>query len=278
MSEKKTGLASISEGRSDIHRIAPSNIHIKAGWNSRDFKDAANIEHVQMLAQSIAEVGVKEPLTVNWEDGKAWLEDGECRLRATLYAIEFLKADIKTVPCKVGERYANEADRLFSQQLRNAGKPFTALEQAKLFKRLLDLGWNQGDIAKKAGMSAARVSQILDYNTMPEGVKVMVQNGQVAPSTAMQVVKAEGSNATAALQQGLATAQEAGKTKVTAAHVAAATSGVPTGNATIGTKVNVKAAVREAFEYADIDDEDNEVVIIKMPIEQWEIIRKVLAL
>ena len=267
---KTTGLASISEGRSDIHRIAPHNIHVKSGWNSRDFKDPANVAHIEMLAKSIAEVGVKEPLTVNWEEGKAYLEDGECRLRATLYAIEFLKADIKTIPCKVGERYANEADRLFGQQLRNSGKPFTALEQAKLFKRLLDMGWNQGDIAKRAGMSAARISQILDYNTMPEGVKTMVQNGQVAPSTAMAVIKSEGTQAEAALQQGWATAASEGKAKVTAAHVQTATGGAP--------KVNVKAAVRDAFEYADIDDEDNEVVIIKMPQEQFEIIRKVLGL
>jgi ParB/RepB/Spo0J family partition protein len=267
---KTTGLASISEGRSDIHRINPKLINVKHGWNSRDFKDPANIEHIEMLAKSIAEVGVKEPLTVNWEDGKAWLEDGECRLRATLYAIEFLKAEIKTVPCKVGERYANEADRLFSQQLRNAGKPFTVLEQAKLFKRLLDMGWQQNDIAKKAGISGARVSQILDFNRMPEGVKVMVHNGQVSPSTAMAVVKEQGPKAEASLQAGVVQAASEGKTKATGAHVQAATGGAP--------KVNIKAAVKDAFEYADIDDEDNEIVIIKMPSEQFEIIRKILGL
>jgi len=267
---KTTGLASISEGRSDIHRIAPHNIHVKSGWNSRDFKDPSNIEHVEMLAKSIAEVGVKEPLTVNWEDGKAWLEDGECRLRATLYAIEFLKADIKTIPCKVGERYANEPDRLFNQHLRNSGKPFSILENAKLYKRLLDMGWNQGDIAKRAGVSAARISQVLDYNTLPEGVKTMVHNGQVAPSTAMAVVKAEGTAAEAALKQGIAVAQAEGKTKVMQRHVGEATGGVP--------KVNKAVAVKEAFEYADIDDTDSEIVVIKMPQEQFEIIRKVLGL
>jgi len=268
---KTTGLASISQGRTDIHRLSPHDIHVKSGWNSRDMKDPANIEHIEMLAKSIAEVGVKEPLTVNWVDGKAWLEDGECRLRATLYAIEFLKADIKSIPCKVGERYANEADRLFSQHLRNSGKPFTVLENAKLYKRLIDMGWNQADIAKKAGVSTARISQVLDYNTLPEGVKVMVQNGQVAASTAMATVKAEGTAAEAALKQGLTVAASEGKTKVTQRHVGEATGGAPN-------KVNKAAAVKEAFEYADIDDSDNEVVIVKMPVEQWEIIRKVLDL
>ncbi len=275
---KTTGLASISEGRSDIHRIAPHNIHVKHGWNSRDFKDPANVEHIEMLAKSIAEVGVKEPLTVNWEDGKAYIEDGECRLRATLYAIEFLKADIKSIPCKVGERYANEADRLFSQHLRNSGKPFTLMENAKLYKRLLDMGWQQIDIAKKAGVSTARISQVLDYNTMPEAVKVMVQNGQVAASTAMATVKAEGTQAEVALKQGLTVAASEGKTKVTQRHVAAATGGAPSATVTPSVKINRAVAVKEAFEYAHIDDEDNEIVIIKMPVEQWEIIKKVLAL
>lgn len=264
---KTTGLASISEGRSDIHRIAPKLIHVKPNWNSRDFKDPANIEHVEMLAKSIAEIGVQEPITVNWENGKAWLEDGECRLRATLYAIEFLKADIKTIPCKTGDRYANEADRLFSQRIRNSGKPFTVLEDAKLFKRLLSLGWQQGDIAKKAGISAARVSQILEYNTMPEGVKTMVQNGQVAPSTAMVVVKAEGAAAEELLAKGITIANAEGKKKVMAKHIEG---GAP--------KVNKAAAVKEAFEYSHVDDDDSEVVVIKMPVAQWEIIRKVLGL
>ena len=35
-----------------------------------DFSDPANKEHVEFLARSIAEVGVKEPLKVTWEDGK----------------------------------------------------------------------------------------------------------------------------------------------------------------------------------------------------------------
>ncbi len=273
---KTTGIASIAEGRSDIHRINPKLLHVKSGWNSRDFKDPANIEHIETLAKSIAEVGVKEPLTVNWEDGKAYLEDGECRLRAALYAIEFLKADIKTIPCKVGERYSNEADRLFNQHLRNSGKPFSIMENAKLYKRLLDMGWNQGDIAKKAGVSPARISQVLDYNTMPEGVKAMVHNGSVAPSTAMAVVKTEGTQAEAALKQGLTVAKAEGKNKVMQRHVGEATGDAPSSNGTV--KVNKANAVKEAFEYADIDDSDPEIVVIKMPQEHFDIIRKVLGL
>ena len=76
-----TGLKSISEGRSDIHKINPKLLNVKPSWNGRDFNEPSNLEHVAQLALSIAEIGVKEPLTVVWEEGKAWLVDGECRLR-----------------------------------------------------------------------------------------------------------------------------------------------------------------------------------------------------
>lgn len=264
MSSEKRGLSSISEGRSDILRVDPRKLHIKNDWNCRDISSAENKEHIETLMLSITEVGVREPLTVYWEDNKAWVADGHCRLLATMQAIKN-GADIKTLPVKSELRYSSDADRLFSQQLRNAGKPFTVLEQAKLFKRLLDFGWQQGDIAKKAGMSPARVSQILDYNTMPEGVKTMVQAGQVAPSTAMAVVKAEGSKAEAQLQQGLQQAQAEGKTKVMQKHVAEANGSAP--------KVNKLSIFLDAMEYSDVNDDDEEVCIIKMPMVKWNAIK-----
>jgi ParB/RepB/Spo0J family partition protein len=266
MFSKKTGLASISEGRSDMFRVNPKHIKVKMGWNGRDFNDPANIEHVDQLAQSIAEIGVKEPLTVSWEDGQAWLVDGECRLRATLRAIEVYKADIKTIPIKTEDRYSNDADKLFSQIIRNSGKPFTAMEQAKVYKRLLDMGWQQNDIAKKAGISAARISQILDLLTMPEPIKAMVTNGQVSASLAQATIRDHNPQvATQVLQDAVATAQADGSNKVRPRHVEVRNSGV-------------EATVKEAFEYCDVDDSSDEIVVIKMPTEQWENIRKALKL
>lgn len=272
---KTTGLASIAEGRSDIHKINPRLLHTKEGWNSRDFNDPDNIAHIEMLAASIAEIGVQEPLTVYWEDGKAYIENGECRLRATMRAIEVLKADIKTIPVKTSilNRAANEADRVFSQIAMNSGKPFSILEQAKVFKKLIQLGWQQTEIAKKAGMSDARVSQILDYNSISEGVKQMIHQGQVAPSTAMAVVKAEGTQAEKVLKQGLEVAKAEGKIKVMAKHV-----NEPVINANAVPKMNVRTAIIDAFEFSDVNDDDDEIVVIKMPSAKWEVLRKLLAL
>lgn len=266
---KSTGLASISEGRSDIHKIDPRKLKVKPDWNGRDFNDPLNQAHVEQLAASIAEVGVKEPLTVYWEGGEAWLSDGECRLRATLLAIS-KGVEVKTVPCKTEDRFGNDADKLFSQIIRNSGKPFSQMEQAKVYKRLVDMGWQQGDIAKKAGVSPARISQILDLLTMPEPIKAMVVNGSVSASMAVATLKEHnGAKAVQVLQDAVAVANSEGKEKALPRHVEAKP---PANKRALG----LVAAVKSAFDSVttEIDDEDDSVVTIRMTVEAWQIIRK----
>lgn len=118
-------LKDFAEGRTDVYKIDPRKLKIKEGWNSRDFNDPANIEHVKTLAASIKEVGVKEPLKVNMEDNVPYVTNGECRYRAVMMLIE-QGVEIKSVPVMGEDRFANEADRLFTQFISNSGKPFWA--------------------------------------------------------------------------------------------------------------------------------------------------------
>lgn len=268
------GIKSLAEGRSDIFKVDPRKLHIKSNWNGRDFNDPLNQEHVEMLARSIAEVGVQEPLTVYWEDGKAWLSDGECRLRGALLAIE-RGSDLKTIPVKTENRYANEADRLFSQILRNSGKPFSQMEQAKVFKRLLDMGWQQNDIATKAGLSASRISQVLDLLTMPEPIKQMVTNGQVSASMAQKAVAQHNpAAAVQILQDAVAVAESEGKQRALPKHVEA-----PVEPARRQRSVTVEQAMKAAFEASEIEWVDaSDTVLVQMPEQHWLIVRELLKL
>ena len=266
---KNTGIAQFSQGRSDIHRVNPRELFLKPNWNMRE--ESPELEaHIDMLAQSIAEIGVKEPITVRMEEGKLWVINGHCRTRAAMRAIEHYKADIKTVPVQAEDRYANDADLVLSQIIRNAGKPLTTMEQAKVFKKLLDMGWNQGDIAKKVGMSGGRISQILDLLSMPASVQNAVIAGHVSPSLAQQTVKAADTPAQAAqvLQAAVDAAVSEGR-KVKPADL-----GAPSGN--------LKTILKECFENSDIDCSDeiitNGIVSIDMPLEDWEKVRKLLEL
>lgn len=183
-----TSLKEFSEGRTDQYKIDPRKLQIKAGWNSRDFTDPDNIAHVEEIARSVAEIGVKRALVVNMEGDIPYLVDGECRLRGVMLAIS-RGADIKTVPVVGEDRFSNEADRLFNQDIYNSGKQFSLLEKARHYKRIIDMGWNQCDIAKKAGISNGRVSQLLELLTLQPSVQKYIVAGKISATMALQVFK-----------------------------------------------------------------------------------------
>ena len=209
---KNTGIAQFSEGRSDVHRINPRLLVLEKGWNTRDDSPEL-LDHIDQLALSIAEIGVRKPIEVKLVNGELIVRDGHCRVRATMRAIDHYKADIKTVPVTSVDRYANDADLILNQVISNSGKPLTALEEARVYKKLLDMGWQQVDIAKKVGKSNGRISQILDLLTMPVSVQVSVATGAVSASLAQQVVKSAETpqQASQALQEAVAVAQEEGR-------------------------------------------------------------------
>lgn len=249
----------ISVGRTDVYKLAPDALHIKPDWNTRDITTPENIEHIEQLSRSIAEIGVKEPLKVVWEDNKAYITNGHCRYHAIMLAIKN-GAEIKAVPVLVEDRHANEADRIFTQIASNSGKPFTQLEQAKVFKKLLDLGWPQKDIAAKSGISGGRVSQILELLTLPEGVKKMVASGEVSASMAIQTVKAEGSDkATEKLTTAVTAAKAEGKTRAMPKH---------TGERGPSAIKIVKDAIEQAI-LAGRLDESEDLVTLSFPDDVW---------
>lgn len=222
MSANKEGIKGVAVGRIDIYRMAPADLHVKDGWNARVVNfNRADPEDLG-LAQSIAEVGVKQPLTVYWENGKAYISDGHRRHGAAIYAIEHLGAEIKSVPVQTEERYSSEADRVFSQIVRNSGKPLSPIEQAKVFKRLIDLGWSEKDIAEKSGLNRAWVVELLELNAAPQAVTSLVRSGKVSATLAITTLrknKGDGEKAATELSEAVEAAQEQGKTRATAKHL-----------------------------------------------------------
>jgi ParB-like chromosome segregation protein Spo0J len=216
-SKTGTGLKALSTGRSDLFRLNPYNITVKPGWNSRDLATPENVEHIEALAKSIAEIGVQEPLTVYMDGDTPVLTDGHCRLQAVYIAIETYGAEIKSVPVKTEPRGADERDRLLSQIVRNSGKRLTPLEQGNVFKRLLDLGWTDAEIAKKTGTNPQLVTKYLDLRAAPVEVQAMVSKGQVSATYAMQVIGEQGATKAAEmLGEAVAEAKASGKKKATA--------------------------------------------------------------
>lgn len=270
MSEKKGyGIKDVASGRSDIFRVDPKLLKVREGWNCREKDFDPNDEDDIALAKSIAERGVLEALTVIWDRGFIFVTNGHRRRGATLYAIDSLGAEIKTVPVQTEARYSSEADHVLSQIVRNSGKPLTTFEKGKVFKRLIDFGWSLGEIASKTGLTPTRVSQVLDLQAAPEAVKALVKEGSVSASFAMKALKAadgDGEKAAAELQGAVDAAKAEGKSRAMPKH------------AVVEPRVTLKTALKEAFDESKVDQEAGDVVMIAMPDARFAIVRDLLRL
>lgn len=272
---KKGGISDVAKGRSDQYRLSPHDLHIKEGWNAREENDPENIEHIDRMAQSIAVVGVKQTVTVYWENGKAFVSDGHCRRAAALKAIEEYGASPDlTVPVVTEERKSTEADRTFSQIVRNSGKPLSPLEQAAVFKRLVELGWTDTEIGKKAGLSRVHVTNLLALLDAPKAVSNLVRTGEVSSTLAINTLKenkGDGKKTVAELKAAVKTAKAAGKTRATAKHLKSA----KTGDADKEPKLSFKQIVTDIFaRTATSDNPDDGTIIAYFTESDFELIWK----
>lgn len=250
--------------RKEFYQIDPRKLQIKDSWNSRDFSDPSNISHVEDLAKSIAENGVREPLRVYLEGDTPYVTNGECRLRAVMLCIQ-RGIDIKAVPVLSEDKSGNEADRLFTQFISNSGKPFGPIENAKLFKRLLDMGWQQQEVAKKTGFSGGRVSQLLELLTLPIVLQKFITEGKASASMVLGTFKKHNGDVAltvAELSGAVAVAAEAGRKRAMPKDTEGGegsgegAKGKEKGNSL---KKHIKALVEKAYADQQIDDTENMV-------------------
>jgi len=213
-----TNIKTVATGRSDLYRMPPDQILIKTEWNSRNDADPENEAHIEALATSIMEVGVKQPLTIYQDDGKFYVSDGHCRLKAVMRAIS-RGAEIVAVPVMMEDRYSSEADRVFSQIVRNGGKPLAPIEQGRVFKRMLAFGWTVADIAKRSGINPQWVKELLELQASTAEIQDMINTGRISSTLAIQTLKSEGVGATEALTKAVRTAEAEGRTRATKKHI-----------------------------------------------------------
>lgn len=215
-------LKSLAESRSAVFNFDPRKLKLRDGWNARDTATPENAEHVEALALSIAAKGVRVPLTIVQDGDDVVVTDGHCRLEATLLAIS-RGAEILTVPCIAEKRGSNEADHILSMITCNSGKPLTPLEQAGVYKRLIDFGWSSAKIAEEAGRSVAHVNQSLQMLASPAEVQALISSGQVSATMAAEEIRKKGAkDGAASIADAVKTAKAEGKKKATKRHLKAA--------------------------------------------------------
>ena len=170
--------------RTDLFTVDPRNVVLEKGYNPRQDFDT-NFEE---LVLSIMENQVKNPIKVQIKKGKVVVRDGERRIRACLEAIK-RGHEIKTVKAMLIPETMTEVNCLFESYVANDSLPFSAIEEATLFKRLFDGGYSLEEIGKRIGRSQIYVKErIVLCDATPE-LKQAVREKKVGKTLASKIVK-----------------------------------------------------------------------------------------
>ena len=205
----------ISHHRTALFWIEPEKIKVLPGLNARDLTTPDNIEHVRRIADSMKASGFleSEPLECSTFDGDLTLTAGHCRLAAVVLA-RSEGWNCEFVPYIPESKGTDEVQRIVNQRTSNMGKALTPLEESHNVKRLMGLGLELGEIARRTARSVTYIEQLLALQAMPVEVKAMVANKEIAAKVAVDTIKEIGqSEGSKVLQESVTAARGKGKTK-----------------------------------------------------------------
>lgn len=146
-------------------------------------------ESLDGLVQSLLDRGQLQPIRVRWDEAgdRYLIICGERRYRAAkLVGLESLN-------CVVHAGSDRAALILLDQIAENMVRDDLApIEQATAFRRLMEaMGWSGRKLAEELGISQPKVSRALALLNLPMEVQELVEEGRLAPSTALELAKVE---------------------------------------------------------------------------------------
>lgn len=203
----------------NLFSVPPSMIVEDEGFNIR--LDDEDYERGVQEYTELFLAGQRPPPLDVWKRGDQLVViDGHRRRRAALRAIE--RGAPADLTVDVVQFTGNDADRealMLRSGLKRGWKPE---ELAIGYKRLMGF-WNDVKrVAEAVGKSESHVRDILALANADTAVHEMVKSGEVAASTAIQVVRKEKHKAVEVLREATAKVKAAGGTRVTGKHLSAA--------------------------------------------------------
>jgi ParB-like chromosome segregation protein Spo0J len=171
-------------------KIPIENLVVKADWNDRiDFGD------IDELAEGILANGGTDPIYVDIMKGTldAVITDGERRYMAYLKLIKdgHTHEWLKWMYAFNNSREMNTVDRMVKKLTTNNGKHFEAYEEAMAYKKLMDEGLSQADIAKRVGKNRMHVSNRIVLSTITAIEKDFVESKLISVTEWVKLAKKE---------------------------------------------------------------------------------------
>jgi ParB-like chromosome segregation protein Spo0J len=216
-------LREMSHGKLEAYKIDPRNVEVRPGWNFRDTSTPEAQKHIAWLAESIAERGVDEPITIENTGDHLYLVAGECRL----LALRKLWDAGNEVYVPTFSYKGDEAAVLAKSISENSGLPPSILEFGRAAERLTAFGWDEKRIAAcipphlglKGKKAEAYVKQAVELQQAPMAVKEAVAHGvevegeqiAVSPALAVSATKKSREKAPEIIKAAAVKAKAAGK-------------------------------------------------------------------
>lgn len=196
-----------------LYQIDPLKIEEEDGFNLRYYDDPKVVAHIESFCASFLQERYVPPMVVcALSDGRIMVIEGHCRRRGLRMAIA-KGAHIPLV--SVIPFRGNDIERV-ELMLRSAqGLKLEALDIARGYLRLQDMGISAAEIAVSQGKTAARVRQFLMLAQSDPQVQALVRSQQVSPDAAIEAVQEHGAHAVEILQRRLEEVKLSGRLRLT---------------------------------------------------------------
>lgn len=203
----------------DSYQVPIELIHEIPNFNPR-VHDEAYEQHIEDYTQSMLVEGFYQdkPLAgiVITEGGKdkIYVTDGYTR-RASVLRANQRGASIATVPMVFKSAATSIEDLTVALVRSNEGRPLTPFEKGIVCKRLDSYGMERAEIARRVGLSAVYVGQLLTLMGAPNEIRKLVQAGKLSAENALAAMKKHGEKAVEVLRAANAQAEASGKKRIT---------------------------------------------------------------
>jgi ParB family chromosome partitioning protein len=143
-------------------------------------------EAIASLSESIAEIGLLQPIVVRRADDGYVLVAGERRLRAAK------RAGLSEIPAIV-RQVDDESGSLVQALIENVQREdLTPLEEAAAYQQMLDdFAMTHAGIAERVGKSRSAITNAIRLLGLPAGMQVLVEDGRLSAGHARALLGTE---------------------------------------------------------------------------------------
>ena len=161
-----------------VEDILPNRFQPRLNFDEKDLTELSN---------SILKYGVIQPIVLRRMGNKYEIIAGERRYKASCMA------GLKTIPAIMNDTDDNtSAEIALLENLQR--KNLTVIEEAKSFRKLLDKGFTQEDIANKLGISQSSIANKIRLLSLPKHVQDALLFNKISERHARSLLSLDDSN------------------------------------------------------------------------------------